>query len=339
MSDRSTLLEKILTIWDYSEEGRRYLDWLLASEAKDLDGGAVLREAVLDLIENDLQLRQLRRTKQESGLEEFYAQLSPEDAAVLRTHTKRLNKMRALQEDGLRGIARTTRAIRRLLRWDRLETLRMLDDAFKGSPPDEVANLFAKMENAREVAAKLASQHRTSPEKLDIAAEWKAQSTEDPWLQTIQNIADDPGEEGFDNRQENFDRYYSRQIVAKLDEIVERMTPLGIVNLNVGDKIVSRLFREAHEAYLYGFDSACISLCRSLMEHSLQDKLSTSSTEKLHALIQRAVGQGLLDTQSEKSARSVKKAGDKIMHDIRNLQSTAQEVLGDTRIVLIKLYA
>ena len=77
MSDRSELINRVLRTWDFSEEGRKYLEWLLRPDAEKLDGGAVLREAVLDEMEDDYQLIELRRQKQEAGLQEVFSALSP----------------------------------------------------------------------------------------------------------------------------------------------------------------------------------------------------------------------------------------------------------------------
>jgi len=48
---------------------------------------------------------------------------------------------------------------------------------------------------------------------------------------------------------------------------------LAPISLEVENQIVSSLFQQAHEAFLYGFDHASIALCRSLLDHALKDKL------------------------------------------------------------------
>jgi hypothetical protein len=86
MSDRSRLLKKVLETWDHSLEGQRYLIWLLQPEAEKLDGGDILREAVLDVIQVDDQLRRLRSTQRDQRMEEFLAEhpLSPTDESSAR---------------------------------------------------------------------------------------------------------------------------------------------------------------------------------------------------------------------------------------------------------------
>lgn len=108
------------------------------------------------------------------------------------------------------------------------------------------------------------------------------------------------------------------------------------VLLEISNQIVSDLFEEAHEAFLYGFDSASIALCRSLVDHALRDRLTVTNT--LQFLIQEAVNRGLFDALARDCADKVRDAGNKIMHDKANLRRTAEEVLDCTRIVLNKLY-
>ena len=123
MSDRSELINRILRIWDFSEEGRNYLEWLLQPEAEKLDGGVVLREAVLDVMEDDEQLIELRRQKQEAGLQELFSALSGKKRAKIQKATDRINAFRRQQTESLRLQAHELREIRHTLNWDRLETL------------------------------------------------------------------------------------------------------------------------------------------------------------------------------------------------------------------------
>ncbi len=76
MTDRSKLLSEVLRTWDRSDEGRGYLEWLLQSEPGKLDGGDLLREAVLDVVEDDTQLSHLRDLNAKgASLETFFAEV------------------------------------------------------------------------------------------------------------------------------------------------------------------------------------------------------------------------------------------------------------------------
>ena len=89
---------------------------------------------------------------------------------------------------------------------------------------------------------------------------------------------------------EELDRYYSSQLVTRLEQVVERASALDPLQLKVTSSSVKALFQAAHEVYLYGFDVACIALCRGLIDHALKDKLAVAPGERpaLRALIDRA---------------------------------------------------
>ena len=141
MSDRSELLKQVLQTWDHSEEGQKYLQWLLEPEAADLDGGAILREAVLDLMEDDEQLRDLRREKASAHLEVLYAGLPLEDTAEVRKATNGLREACSQQEESIRRQANALREIRRVLRRDRLETLKLVSQMLDNTAPDCLSGL------------------------------------------------------------------------------------------------------------------------------------------------------------------------------------------------------
>lgn len=90
-----------------------------------------------------------------------------------------------------------------------------------------------------------------------------------------------------------------------------------------------RLFQEAHDSFLYGFDTASIALCRSLLEQALKDRLPRLSSEnrQLGTLSERADRERLLVGAELEEARNVLRAGNEVMHDGANLRRTAQEVL------------
>jgi len=358
MSDRSELINRVLRTWDFSKEGHQYLEWLLQPEAEKLDGGAVLREAVLDVMEDDEQLIELRRQKQEAGLQEFFSALSNEKRAAIQKATDGINASLRLQTESLRMQAQELREIRHTLNCDRLQTLKIVSELINSQPADELTSSFGDYESdpevasavtafqrffegheiAREVASAVTALRRTRAEKVDIEARWKAHSSENPWTEMVESIAANPGEGSFDDYRERLDRYYAQEAVKKLDGVIDRAAALTPVNLEVKDPIVAQLFQEAHDAFLHGFDAAAIALLRSLVEHALKDKLSTSGRQGLAELIKLADKNQLLGGQSIKGAEDVQKAGNKIMHEVANLQHTAQVVLDCTRGVLNELY-
>ena len=147
-------------------------------------------------------------------------------------------------------------------------------------------------------------------------------------------------EAGLQELSEQLDRYYAHRLVARLEQIVDRASSLEPVNLEIREPLDKGLFQEAHEAFLYGFDTASVALCRSLIEHALKDRLPPMPSEwrELGPLIERASREKLLEGVELQDARKVLQAGNDVMHNVSKLRKTAQEVLDCTRIVLNKLY-
>jgi hypothetical protein len=123
MSERSELLKKVLDTWEHSEEGRSYLEWLLRPEAENLDGGDVLREAVLDVVEEDDQLRNLRWAKAEKPLAETCADLPPESARVVRESSEAIFRLLEKNKEAVRKKTELLRNLRHGLNRDRPEAL------------------------------------------------------------------------------------------------------------------------------------------------------------------------------------------------------------------------
>jgi hypothetical protein len=121
---------------------------------------------------------------------------------------------------------------------------------------------------------------------------------------------------------------------------VDRASSLQPITITVKNDSVKSLFLQAHEAFLYGFDTASVALCRSLVEHALKDNLSPGCGEnrQLGSLIERADREKLLVGVELECAKRVNSAGNNVMHNLPNLRKTAQEVLDCSRIVLDKLY-
>ena len=248
MSDRSELINRVLRTWDFSEEGRKYLEWLLRPEAEKLDGGALLREAVLDEMEDDDQLIELRRQKQEAGLQEAFSALSGKKRAKIQKATDRINAFRRQQTESLRLQAHELREIRHTLNWDRLETLKIVYELIDSQPPDEVASFLEGQKIARDVASAVTALRCTRAEKVDIEARWKAHSSENPWTEIVQSIADNPGESWFDDYREKLDRYYAQELIKKLDIVIDRVASLTPVNFEIKDPIVHAAYELiAHE--------------------------------------------------------------------------------------------
>jgi hypothetical protein len=142
------------------------------------------------------------------------------------------------------------------------------------------------------------------------------------------------------------DRYYSEEILGKLDKIVSRAAALHRVGLEiVPNRRVQFLFEEAHRCYLYGFHLACAVFCRAILEGALKEIADPQSetSQSIHDMIAMAVEKRLLTDVRPRCAREVAKAGNKAVHDPEMFHrdysaEKVEEVLSNTRRVLEELY-
>jgi len=142
------------------------------------------------------------------------------------------------------------------------------------------------------------------------------------------------------------DRYYSEEILEKLDGIVSRASALDRMGLEiVPNKRVQFLFEEAHRCYLYGFHLACAVFCRAILEGALKEVADPQSqtNQSIHDMIAVAVEKRLLTDVRPRCAREVAKAGNKAIHDPEMFDrdyspEKIEEVLINTRKVLEELY-
>jgi len=325
MSTRSKLLLNVLRAWDQSVEGALYLDWLVEADPA-LDGGLVLREAVLEWNENE----EPASEPVAKALAEFCARLSPGSASAVREKTAEMVAARSQIAQAIRESVRALRELRQELGCGRLEALNKLAAELQRGAMDESQTSWKRIAAVQEFSAKTAALRRTTAAPVVMEAEWQRVAADAP-----------PPTPASQDTTEELDRYYSYQLVTRLEQIAERASALDPIQLKVASDPVKDLFQAAHEVYLYGFDVACIALCRSLIDHALKDRLAVPPNERpaLRSLIDRARRAKLLDEPGRHSAEEVEEAGNKAMHNLSNLRRTAGEVLACTRRVLNKLYA
>ena len=142
------------------------------------------------------------------------------------------------------------------------------------------------------------------------------------------------------------DRYYSEELLGKLDGIVSRASALGRVDLEVlPNKRVQLLFEEAHRCYLYGFHLACAVFCRAILEGGLREVVDPDSetNHSIHDMVATAEEKRILTDDRPRRAREVAKAGNKAIHDPEMFDrdyspQKVQEILTNTRKVLEELY-
>jgi len=142
------------------------------------------------------------------------------------------------------------------------------------------------------------------------------------------------------------DRYYSEEILEKLDGIVSRASALDHMGLEiVPNRRVQFLFEEAHRCYLYGFHLACAVFCRAILEGALKEVADPKSetNQSIHDMIAMAVEKRLLVDDRPRCAREVAKAGNRAIHDPEMFDrdysaEKVEEILTNTRKVLEELY-
>jgi len=142
------------------------------------------------------------------------------------------------------------------------------------------------------------------------------------------------------------DRYYSDEILEKLDGIVSRSSTLDRMGLEiVPNRRVQFLFEEAHRCYLYGFHLACAVFCRAILEGALKEVADPHSetNQSIHEMVTMAAEKAILTDDRPRCAREVAKAGNRAIHDPEMFDrdysaEKVQEVLINTRKVLEELY-
>jgi hypothetical protein len=327
MSTRSRLLRNVLRAWDQSVEGALYLDWLAEADPR-LDAGLVLREAVLEWTDSE----EPASKAVEKALIEFCARLSPGSAQAVREKRAEIVAARSLIAGAIRESVQTLRKLRRELGCGGLAALEKLASELPQAEADEFQALWKRVAALPELSARIAALRRTTAGPVDPESEWR---------RLAQDAALPEQPSASPNTPEELDRHFSYQLVNRLEQVVERASALDPVQLTVTSRPVKALFQAAHEVYLYGFDVACIALCRGLIDHALKDRLGIASHARpsLRLLIDRAARAQLLDARQRDCAERVEEAGNKAMHDLSNLRRTAHEVLNSTRLILNKLYA
>ncbi len=151
---------------------------------------------------------------------------------------------------------------------------------------------------------------------------------------------------GAESHLDALDRYYSDEILEKLDGIVSRASVLDRVGLEIDpNRRVQFLFEEAHRCYLYGFYLACAVFCRAILEGALKEVADpqAQTNQSIHDMIGVAVEKHLLTEDRPRCAREVAKAGNRAIHDPGMFDrdysaEKVEEILINTRKVLEELY-
>jgi len=158
---------------------------------------------------------------------------------------------------------------------------------------------------------------------------------------------------------ETLQQAYAYEMLKKLDDMVDR-GQTTVQEMHLLESVpgpVDRYMQEATACFRYGFDSACISMCRAALEESLKHRISKEHGEKsirtvdqygrtvnesLSTLIDTANKQyGYLDAELTKYAKNIRDWGNDCLHGKMPRLETrtwAKKSLFQTRLVLSVLY-
>lgn len=149
-------------------------------------------------------------------------------------------------------------------------------------------------------------------------------------------------ESGDDDRKNFLDEHFCREFLRDAPQMVERTLKLAILvpKLKPSGRVDNYL-REAARCYIYGFWTASIALSRSVLEHSLRDRLSSiqaPSPPSLKDLISTAIEKGVLDGYHSDLAVEIQKKGNIQLHKRPASSSEAYDVLVAARSVVAFLF-
>ena len=146
---------------------------------------------------------------------------------------------------------------------------------------------------------------------------------------------------------------YAYEMLSKLKDMVDRGKE-AVEEIHMLPKVprpVDRYTSEAASCYRYGFDLACVSLCRSALEEALKDSLEgevESLTREqikqyeLKQLIDTATSWKILDRQHNQMAHKIRTSGNVVVHGDfkgRNVRRIAKEALFNSRLIIQSIWS
>lgn len=155
---------------------------------------------------------------------------------------------------------------------------------------------------------------------------------------------------------DDLDSWYCQEVLDKLDLIASRVAGLEAVRIKrMPNAKVRRCFEEAMRCYLYGFDLACLAMCRAMIEAVLKEvidphrqyrpskNMKGREASYFLKLVDLAEHNGRLGGDLVKPAEKIKEAGDDAVHNANVFPrkypaEKVQEILLRTRQILLKLY-
>ena len=146
---------------------------------------------------------------------------------------------------------------------------------------------------------------------------------------------------------------YAYEMLSKLKDMVDRGKE-AVEEIHMLPKVprpVDKYMSEAASSYRYGFDLACVSLCRSALEEALKHRLEDCGLTReqmkqpeydLKKLIDTATNWKILDRQHGQIAHKIRKSGNKLVHgdfkgkDVRRI---VKEALFNSRLIIQSIWS
>jgi hypothetical protein len=140
---------------------------------------------------------------------------------------------------------------------------------------------------------------------------------------------------------EALDARYARELVHMIPRAVAKASLLQRLEIEqIPYAAVQRYFTEAHRCYLLGLNTACVAVCRAILEAALKDKLGPQNS--FDDLLDES--EGILDAERLLWANRVRSAGNLALHNQDKFQGKysdtgVEEILLNTRKIIEDLYS
>jgi len=139
------------------------------------------------------------------------------------------------------------------------------------------------------------------------------------------------------------DARYAQELVDLISRVVAKASSLQELQIGrIPKPSVQRYFDEAHRAYFFGLNKACVTLCRAILEAALKEVLGANN--RPYELLNLAEERGTLDDERLNAAQRVFSAGNSAVHhehifDRSYSDADVEAMLLDTRKILEDLYS
>lgn len=122
---------------------------------------------------------------------------------------------------------------------------------------------------------------------------------------------------------ETLQQAYAFEMLNKLDQVVDRSKQEAVQEILLLENVPERVddyVAEAAACFRYGFDKACLAVCRAALEQILKWRMASDGKpvqKNLHDLIEAAHAWKYLDDRLARAAHDIREWGNGAIHDSR----------------------